>query len=328
MKVLIIGGTRFIGLHLVRELLERDHEIFLFNRGITPNPFTGDVLNIIGDRKKTGSLRKGLGKERFDIAIDMIAYNADEMRDAIETLEGRVEHYLFISTRSVYDQDRLKYPIRENEPTIDDPSDAYGYNKRQAELILLRAYEEKSFPGTILRLPAVYGPHDYQAREWYFIRRILDGREHMLLPNFGFSVYHREYAGNIAEQLSFLMTKQESIGQVYNSGHINFQSYKDLVRLAAKLIGADLYLYGVLATDIPWKVPLTEPLLHVSSTAKLENLGYKEPYDLRAGLKETIKYFKEHPVKKWIFSERQKIDMFDYNLEDKLIAEIGVRIGD
>jgi len=321
MKVLIIGGTRFVGRHLVKRLLSDGHELHLFNRGQLYNPFADKVHNITGDRKQKGALESCVEGENFDIVIDMIAYNAVELKDAINTLEDKIDHYLFVSTRSVYEQRLAKYPIREDAPTVDDPNNVYGYNKRQAEIALQRAHENRGFPGTILRLPAVYGPYDYQAREWYFIRRLLDGRKQMLLPDFGMSVYQREYAGNIAEQLTFLMERPESIGNVYNSGHRHFHSFKDLINLAVNILNTKMSLYGIPANEMPWSVPLTEPKLFVSSTARLEQMGYKEPFSLETGLKETIDYFRENPIENWSLSDQSKIDLFNYSLEDKIIAE-------
>jgi nucleoside-diphosphate-sugar epimerase len=211
---------------------------------------------------------------------------------------------------------------------VNDPNNAYGYNKRQAEIVLQNAQSNRGFPGTILRLPAVYGPYDYQAREWYFIRRFIDGRKRMLLPDYGMSVYQREYAGNIAEQLNFLMNRPESIGKIYNSGHRHFHHYKDLINLAATIQNTEISLYGIPANEMPWSVPLTEPKLFVSSTARLEQLGYEEPFNLEAGLKETIDYFKENPINNWSFSERSKVNLFDYILEDKIIDEKAVKLNE
>lgn len=328
MKVLIIGGTRFVGLHLVKRLLSDGHELHLFNRGQQYNPFSDEVHSITGDRKKKGALKSCMEGENFDTAIDMIAYTAAEMKDAINALEDKIDHYLFVSTRSVYEQRLAKYPIREDDATVDDPSNVYGYNKRQAEIALQRAHEYSGFPGTILRLPAVYGPYDYQAREWYFIRRLLDGRKQMLLPDFGMSVYQREYAGNIAEQLTFLMKRTESTGKVYNSGHRHFHSFKDLINLAANIHNTKISLYGIPSNEMPWSVPLTEPKLFVSSTARLEQMGYKEPFNLEAGLKETMEYFRVNPIENWSFSERSKVNLFDYKLEDKIIADKAVELNE
>lgn len=329
MRVLVIGGTRFIGRHLVPRLLEAGHEVHLFNRGqhASPQELT-DVQVIVGDRHQPGELAKKLSNEEFDAAIDMVAYNAADIRTTVEALQGRVGHLLFISTRSVYKENMVPAPIRETDRLEDDPKLAYGYNKAMAEAELMAAYQQSGFPATVLRLPAVYGPHDYQAREWYFIKRLLDGRRQMLLPDFGWGVNQREYAGNVADQLAFLLTKPESRGQIYNSGHRHFQNFRDLIHLAEDLLGGELALFGLPKEQIPWKIPLSEPGLYVLSTAKLESLGYQERFDLRAALRHTIDFFIAHPVATpWTFETRQNKCLFDYLAEDELIARATPLVG-
>lgn len=321
MKVLAIGGTRFIGRHLVPRLLEDGHEVYLFNRGQYARPEElGGVQVIVGDRKEPGQLAERLRGQEFDAAIDMVAYNAEDIRTSVQALQGRVGHFLLISTRSVYKEQAVPAPIRETDRLEDDPGMAYGYHKAMAEATLLEACRANGFPATVLRLPAVYGPYDYQAREWYFIKRLLDGRQQMLLPDFGWGVNQREYAGNVAHQLAFLLGKPATIGQIYNSGHRHFQNFRDLIHLAGEIFGRGMELYGLPKEEIPWKVPLSEPGLYVLSTGKLEALGYSERYDLRAALRATIQHFVQHPVAgPWVFETRQNRSLFDYQAEDELI---------
>lgn len=322
MRVLVIGGTRFIGRHLVPRLLEAGHQVSLFNRGQHQNPGElADVQVIVGDRQQPGELQAKLREHQFDAAIDMVAYNAADVRTSVSALQGRVGHFLLISTRSVYKEAVVPAPIRESDRLEDDPAMAYGYHKAQAEGELMEAHRANGFPGTVLRLPAVYGPFDYQVREWYFIRRLLDERQRMLLPDYGWGVNQREYAGNVAEQLAFLLDHPESIGQVYNSGHRHWQNYRDLIKLAGDLFGRQLELFGLTKEEIPWKVPLSEPGLYVLSTGKLESLGYRERYDLRTALQLTMEYFRANPVVgPWTFETRQNRQLFDYRLEDELLS--------
>ncbi len=323
MKVLVIGGTRFIGRHLVPRLLEAGHEVYLFNRGQRSRPGELRAVQVlVGDRHQPGQLAATLRNHEFDAAIDMVAYNAADIKTSVEALQGRTGRFLFISTRSVYKEKTVPAPIRETDQLEDDPQMAYGYNKARAEEELMAAYQSSGFPATVLRLPAVYGPHDYQVREWYLIKRFLDGRQQMLLPDFGWGVNQREYAGNVADQLAFLLTQPASIGQIYNSGHRHFQNFRDLVHLAEELFGRKMSLYGLPKEGIPWKVPLSEPGLYVLSTGKLESLGYLERYDLRAALQKTIDYFVDHPITgPWTFESRQNKQLFDYRQEDELIGK-------
>ena len=319
MKILVIGGTRFIGKHVIPCLLAHGHDVTLFNRGRTPNPFADQMATIIGDRKIPGDLAAKTAGQHFDAVVDMIAYDRKDTEDAVRAFNGRTKHYLMVSTRSVY-RKPVAAPIHESDLIEDNPEVKYGYNKAQAENDLLQAYAADQFPATILRLPAVYGEYDYQAREWYFIKRLLDGRQQMLLPDYGFGINHREYAGNIAEQIAFLLAKGEvTYGQVYNSGHKHFSYYRDLVQKAADFIGQPVTFFGLANADMPWGVPLANEGARIVTTGKLEALGWHEPYSVEVALQNIITYFKENPIDQWIMSERQGKDLFDYQLEDELI---------
>src|SRR5829696_9220498 len=99
MKVLIIGGTRFVGRHLVTTALQRDHEITLFNRGRHSPETPATVETIHGDRNS--DLAKLQGR-RWDAVVDTCGMLPRHVRSAAETLSGSVDRYIFISSISAY----------------------------------------------------------------------------------------------------------------------------------------------------------------------------------------------------------------------------------
>lgn len=320
MRVLIIGGTRFVGKHVTQRFIKAGHDVTLFNRGNNAvQPWASEAKAIIGDRK-TELVDKLKGTE-YDAVIDMVLYDEKEARDVLAALSGRVKHYIMISTGSVYKvmQGPLSLPFRETDPVEDNPRVSYGYHKALAEQELLSAYREQRFPVTVLRMPSVYGPYDHQAREWYFMRRILDGRTRFLLPNGGLGLFHREYAGNVAAQLEFLLEKPQSIGETYNCGHRHFQTSLDMLRMAAAQVGREVEVFTVPQSEMPWQITLSPPVLFYQSTAKLEALGYTEEVDVAQGWGLTLDYFRENPVSDWMFA--RDVDPFDYETEDRLIGE-------
>src|SRR5690349_17358537 len=118
MKILIIGGTRFLGRHLVSSARARGHEVTLFNRGkSSPNLFP-QVERILGDREKDLSRLAG---RRWDTVIDTCGYFPRIVRMSAEALKVSVENYVFISSISVY-KDFSKIGINEGDPvgTIED----------------------------------------------------------------------------------------------------------------------------------------------------------------------------------------------------------------
>ncbi|MCL2549261.1 MAG: NAD-dependent epimerase/dehydratase family protein, partial [Symbiobacteriaceae bacterium] len=216
-------------------------------------------------------------------------------------------------------------PLRESDPREDNPDLSYGYHKVQAEKVLQQAIQDQGFPATILRLPAVYGEFDYQIRERYFIKRLLDKRYQILLPDGGAGVNQREYAGNIAAQLCFLLENPKSIGQVYNSGHAKVQTYRSLVEDAMEIMGHQATLYTVASQLFPAIPDLAAPGVHLQSTAKLESLGWQEVYSLREGLARTIAWLRQEPDE-ILPTHRNKDKHFDYALEDEIISTHGLKI--
>ena len=325
MRTLVIGGTRFIGLHVVPQLLELGHQLTVLNNDSQPLPWLNQgVKHIHGDRNDEAQLTEALAGQEYDAVVDMILYNSTQAELIIKVLAGRLGHYLMLSTRSVY-ATPVSSPIREGDPLDQNPANAFGYNKAQAEGVLLEAYAKQGFPATIMRLPAIYGEHDYQIRERYFIKRLFDRRPHMLLPDGGAGVNQRDYAGNIAAQAGLLLQKPQSIGEIYNCGHLRVQNYRALVSDAMKITGHQMALYSVPAPSFPVIPDLASPVVNIQSTAKLEALGWVERFTPYEGLARTIAWFSDQPDE-ILPNHRNKERHFDYQREDELIASIAVAL--
>ena len=176
LRILFLGGTGFIGPHMVRYAMYRGHEVTLFNRGRTaPELFPG-VETLIGDRDdQLDSLRGGT----WDAVIDNSGYVPRHVRDSAELLRDSVGRYLFTSTGSVYnfDQDELTedaglLPIE--DPTSEDVDRYYGPLKVLCENAVTDTYGER---GTVVRLHVVAGPGDPTDRFTYWPVRINHGGE-------------------------------------------------------------------------------------------------------------------------------------------------------
>src|SRR6266498_561481 len=161
MRILIIGGTRFLGRHLVEAALARRHEVTLFNRGKSNPDLFPQLETILGDREKDADRLRG---RMWDTVIDVAGYVPRIVRLSAEALEPNVSRYVFISSISVYDNFR-KIGIDESyslakmpETTVDENSlETYGARKVLCEQIMQEIYGERSL---IIRPGLIVGPHD------------------------------------------------------------------------------------------------------------------------------------------------------------------------
>jgi 2'-hydroxyisoflavone reductase len=186
LKILVLGGTSFIGPHQVRYAMERGHTVTLFNRGKTNTQLFPELEKLHGDRA-TGDLESLKGRT-WDAVIDNSASNPDWVRDSAQLLKDRVKTYLFISTRSVYRDLSMvpatkDAPVYTRETTKFDPAKPlpYGLAKAESEKQLRAAYGDRSL---VVRPGLIIGPGDDTDRFSYWPIRIDRGGE-ILAPGDG-----------------------------------------------------------------------------------------------------------------------------------------------
>jgi len=191
MKILIIGGTRFVGRHLVSAALTRNHEVTLFNRGKHPSEDLAKVETICGDRNSDLSKLHG---RRWDAVIDTCGYVPRSVRAAAEVLSSSVDRYVFISSLSAYG-DVSVAGVNETAPVAKLTSEqleaanaidtsgqtsAVTYGKMYGGLkALCEQAAEEAMPGRVLiiRPGLIVGPHDYTDRFTYWVVRVARGGE-------------------------------------------------------------------------------------------------------------------------------------------------------
>src|ERR1700691_3488569 len=175
LRILILGGTRFIGIHTVEYALARGHAVTIFTRGQREADLSPEVQRLIGDRDgKLDALKGG----SWDAVIDDSGFVPRHVRLSAELLAPTVAQYVFISSISVYDD--LAQPRDEGSPvaTIDDPAvekvDQHTYGPLKA---LCEQAAQRAFPGrcTVIRPGLIVGPHDYTDRFTYWPARAARG---------------------------------------------------------------------------------------------------------------------------------------------------------
>ncbi len=183
MKLLIIGGTQFLGRGLTEAALKAGHEVTLFNRGKTNPDIYKEVEHLQGDRDKDLDALKG---RRWDAVIDTCAYIPRHVRMSAELLADSVEHYTFISTISVYEESLPPNsdedgPLKtlEDETVEEVTGETYGGLK-----VLCERDVEKIMPGRVLHVRSglIVGPYDPTDRFPYWVGRVAAGGE-VLAPD-------------------------------------------------------------------------------------------------------------------------------------------------
>jgi 2'-hydroxyisoflavone reductase len=193
LRILILGGTGFIGPHEVRYALERGHEVTIFNRGKQPQEWPGHVEELLGDRN-TGDLKSLEGRE-WDVCIDNPTTLPFWVRDAGKALKGRIKHYVFISTISVYDANdkpadetaalaayKGADPMAETAKTLAANVALYGQLKAVSEAEAARQFGAAAT--TVIRPGLIVGPGDETDRFTYWPVRLAKGGE-VLAPGDG-----------------------------------------------------------------------------------------------------------------------------------------------
>lgn len=254
MRVLIIGGNRFMGHGLTWRLLAAGHQVTHFNRGSLPDGFGSRIERLRGDRT-TLAFQNQLGSRSFDAVVDFAAFKGSDARGVLSTLAGRVGHYVLISTGQVYLVRRsCPWPAEERDyegALMDRPEDAadvseweYGVGKRGCEDVLAEAWEKEKFPGTRLRLPMVDGERDPQRRLEAYLWRILDGGP-LIVPDGGTKPVRHVYAGAVVRAVVRLLGDPKTFGRAYNLSQDEMPTLREFLALLAELFGAPARLIDV-----------------------------------------------------------------------------------
>jgi 2'-hydroxyisoflavone reductase len=182
MRILILGGTFFVGRHLVDAAQARGHELVLFNRGKSgPNLFP-DIETLHGDRNTDEGLSALDGAGDFDAVIDTCGYFPRVVQLSLQKMAPRAKRYCFISTISVY-QNWPDEPCPEDADllTLEDPAvhEMTGVRSYGALKVLCEQEAEAAFPGKalIIRCGLIVGPHDWAERVTYWAHRAAQGGE-------------------------------------------------------------------------------------------------------------------------------------------------------
>jgi nucleoside-diphosphate-sugar epimerase len=254
-RVLVIGGNRFVGLLATWRLLAGGHRVTLLNRGTRPDPFGDRVTRLTGDRSGP-DLARLLAGRAFDGVLDLAAFTGEDGRRLAAALGPRAGHHVMVSTGQVYlVREGCPRPAREEDydgPVMARPSDPadlwdweYGMGKRACEDALVEA-AGAGLTGTRLRIPMVNGPLDYHRRLEGYLWRLVDGGP-VLVPDGGAHRVRHVDGGEVARFLVEQLGNRATFGQAYNLAQQETPTLLELLEALKALLGSAAPLVPVAA---------------------------------------------------------------------------------
>ncbi|KAI3916346.1 hypothetical protein MKW98_004787 [Papaver atlanticum] len=291
-KILIMGGTRFIGIFLSRLLVKEGHQLTLFTRGKAPisQPLPGEseqdyldfsskISHLKGDRKDYDFVKTSLAAEGFDVVYDINGREAEEVEPILEALP-KLEQYIYCSSAGVYLKSDL-LPHFESD-AVDPKSRHKG--KLETESLLV----SKGVNWTSLRPVYIYGPLNYNPVEEWFFHRLKAGRP-IPIPNSGNQITQLGHVKDLATAFINVLGNDKASQQVFNISGDKYVTFDGLARACAKAGGfpePELVHYNPKEFDFGKKkaFPFRDQHFFASIEKAKSELGWKPEYDLVKGL--------------------------------------------
>lgn len=285
MRILIMGGTRFIGVSLTKILVEQGHEVVLFNRGNKPAPVEG-VQQIHGDRTDASQLKDKLSSEKFDAIFDNNGRELSDTQPLAEIFQDKVQHFVYMSSAGVYlKSDQM--PHIEGD-AVDPKSRHKGKHETEAYLA------QSGLPFTSIRPTYIYGAQNYNDLEAWFFDRIVRDRP-IPIPGNGMHITQFGHVQDLASAMVKVLGNSQAVGQIYNVSGDRFVTFDGLARACAVAAGKSPDNLQIIHYD-PKKFdfgkrkafPLRVQHFFASVNKAKTELNWHPEYDLISGLKDSF----------------------------------------
>jgi len=345
MRLVLIGGTGFIGPFVTRTLLDQGHEVALYHRGSTNLSFPG-VREILGDRRHLAASRAQFRDFAPDVVIDFILAGGRQAAATMDVFRGMAGRVIALSSGDVYRAAGILHgtepgPLQPVPLTEDSDLRTHGQTYRREVLEAIRQalpwldedydkipveraiMSDPQIAGTILRLPMVYGPGDMFHRLHPYLKRMNDGRPAILIQEDAAEWRGpRGYVENVAAGIALAATSPQAAGRIYNLAEPRSFSELEWVRhigrgaaWSGQVLSVPLDL-----TPAHLKLPYNSAQHWIMSSARIrEELGYAEPTLPDRAIASTIEWERANPP--------AGVDpkQFDYAAEDAALDQLRVR---
>ncbi|MBD2527025.1 NAD-dependent epimerase/dehydratase family protein [Nostoc sp. FACHB-133] len=312
MRILIMGGTRFIGVYLTQLLVEQGHEVVLFNRGNRPAPSLQGVGQIIGDRTDPTQLKAKLSQESFDVIFDNNGRELTDTQPLAEIFQDRVQHFVYMSSAGVYlKSDQLPHV----EGDLVDPKSRHkGKHETEAYLTQL------GLPFTSIRPTYIYGPRNYNELEGWFFDRIVRDRP-IPIPGNGLHITQLGHVKDLAQAMTQVLGNKQAVGQIYNISGDRFVTFDGLARASAVAAGKSSDAVKIVHYD-PKKFdfgkrkafPMRVQHFFASVNKAQTELNWQPEYDLISGLQDSLE-------NDYLANAKDKAEV-DFSVDDEILQAV------
>ncbi len=342
MKILVIGGTNFIGPPVVRRLSAMGHEVTVFHRGKTTADLPQGVSYIQGDRKNLTDFKSAFEQIAPQVVLDMIPYTEKDAQELVNTCKGIAGRIVVISSQDVYraydvvrkleSSSPDPVPLKEDSPLrsrlypfrdlparpLNAPAD---YDKILVEKVVIG---EPELPSTILRLPMVYGSGDPLHRLFSYLKRMDENRPAILLEE-SLAQWRGSYGyvENVAEAIALAVTDERAAGRIYNVAEHSSVTEAERIRNIGRLAGWNGEVVVVPRDRMPesWELAYNTDQDWLTDTTSIrQELGYSESIPQDEALRRAIAWERKHPpdeISKWTAPK-----LLDYASEDAILAAL------
>ena len=279
MKILVMGGTRFVGRPLVARLQAQGHALTLFTRG--KNPVPAGVEHLCGDRSSDEGLSALQGRS-FDVIVDSSGRKQEDSSRVVDITGAPSHRFVYVSSAGVY-ADSDQWPLDESSPT--DPQSRHA-GKADTEAWLRR----EGIAFTSFRPTYIYGPGNYNPVERWFFNRIVHNRP-IPLPGDGSTITQLGHVEDLAEAMARCIEVDAAANRIYNCSGKQGITFRGLIRSAAVACGRDpdgLDLRSFNPSELDPKARKAFPLRlnhFLTDITRVEReLAWQPSFDLAKGL--------------------------------------------
>ena len=283
MKILVMGGTRFVGKSLVQKLILQNHDIDIFTRGNNPNPKGSNLIK--GDRNNLEDILK-LKNKKYDIIFDISGRELSQTKILIENINENFDRYVYVSSAGVY-QDSQELPINEKDP-IDKDSRHIGKYESEKWLI------DNKIPFTSFRPTYIYGPGNYNKIENWFFERIVTLKK-VPIPFDGSLITQLGHVSDLTDAMIKCLSQIKTKNNIYNCSGEKAITIKGLVMICADVCNIDRndiellsFDYRKLDTKSRKSFPIRLNHYHTSISKIKEDLEWEPKYNIFNGLQNSF----------------------------------------